>query len=641
MTERRISLSTYYNRVVGQRGFRLAPHHYPIVGGLEDARITQLLVMCAPGAGKSMLLSVVLPTWEVGHDPTLTMISVSAGESLPMAFMSAARQIIEYDPTFREFFPEVKPSSRWSDQRGLYVIGHSRSDPDPSFACFGLGSSRLTGAHARYHIYDDIHDRINSSSPESRQEVKNVYFNTLLGRADPRGVRRIAVGRWWASDDIYQEWISSGDWVVLSLPATRPGNTRLWYDAFVPKNLECVFSEEGELDPDQDLDSLYTRYRVYYGAVDAARKGFYWPGSPTKRSEYDQVKRRQPRIAALNYDGDMTGGQDAIFRESDFIPYLPPSDLRLGYTGPGFLTWQDATKGDIEQAWDTALGQPQSASRTVALTGLLVPCKSWHRDEDPLVIGSCEFHFDVYLLWAMVGDLDFRELTLELRKQYALWSPRRVIVEEKQTGVALIQTFKGSQIPIKGHKVDQGKVERAVNPVLRDEFGSPIAGGGASVQGWARMGRIRYPIDAPWITTGYDGDPATGFLKQVLKFQGGVAQVSDEFDALVHLVTRAIVKSRRHGRLGVADEVVSPDAYTIGALQTAGDPRRMLLNSISEAPATTRTLLESFHPWTGMCGAPCQHFSIKDNFEFCHFHDQRTTALRGCEHWVADRERLS
>ena len=81
------------------------------------------------------------------------------------------------------------------------------------------------------------------------------------------------------------------------------------------------------------------------------------------------MKRRQPRIAAVNYDGDMSGGGEGVFREDDFRTYVPPAGLELGIMSPHVRAWTRGLKGEIEEAWDTALGQPQSASLTVALTG--------------------------------------------------------------------------------------------------------------------------------------------------------------------------------------------------------------------------------------------------------------------------------
>ena len=626
--KRRIGLAAFYNAVYASRGFSLAAHHYPIVAGIEDPRIDALLVMCPPGAGKSNLLCSVYPVWALGHDPALTVMSVSAGEALPQNFMSASMQIIQHDRTFRELFPEVRPAPQmgWSIQRGLFVAGHHPSDPDPSYASFGISSKRLTGAHARLHVYDDIHDRENAQTPEQRADVKAIYYDTLLGRGDPRETRRVAVGRWWAEDDVYQEWIANGDWVVLQLPARRLGSVRLWYDVFVPKGMECVYTETLEPEPEQDDGSNYVRYRAYYAAVDPTAKGFYWPNSPVKRKEYELVRLRKPRTASINYDGDMTGGGTGVFHEDDFTPYIPPADLSLGRAAPGLAPWIAALKGEVEQAWDTALGQPQSESLTVALTGLLVPCQSWHCGEDPQVVGECDFHFDVWLLWASVRDVDFRELAMMLRSEHALWHPSRVVVEEKQSGVSLLQTFRGSHIPLVGQRVEQGKVERAVNPVLKDERGLPVPGGAASVQGWARMGRIRCPVDAPWIGRGPDGSADTGFLKRVCAFRGGSA-TSDEFDALVHLVTRAIVRSRRHGRIAT-----QPTGTELIPPQALDDPRRLLIEGIGALPQMAAMQTS---PWVGVCGAPCAYFKVVENREWCTFHGRATSGIGGCDRWRA------
>ena len=623
----KIGLAAWYSTIYAPRGFGLAPHHYPIIQGLEDKRIYNLLVLGPPGFGKSSLLSSVYPAWELGHDPTLTILSVSAGERLPQGFMQATAQIIQHDKKWAELFPEVRPSTElgWSRQNGLFVTGHHPSDPDASFVSIGLSSMALTGLHARLHIYDDLHDRNNSSTPQGCATVVSTYYDTLMGRADPRGCRRIAAGRWWSENDLYQEWIKSGDWVVLQLPASRPGQTRLWFDVYVPRGMECTYTETLPLSPVQDEASMYTRYRAYYGALDITKRGFYWPGSPSKRQEYEAVKRRQPRIAAINYDGDMLGAGDAIFRETDFIPYVPPEELSIGIGSPDVVQWVSAMNGTIEQAWDTALGQPHSESFTVSLTGLLVPCSSWHCGEDEDLIGACDFHYDVYLLDAMVKDIDFRQLAMALRSQHGKWHPTIIRVEEKQSGVSLLQTFKGSHIPVKGQKIDQGKLERAINPVL--QVGLPIPGGAASVQGWGRMGRIRYPVGAEWIERGPDRKRETGFLHKVMAFKGG-SSGSDEFDALVHLITGAITRSHRHSKSGVRP-IEDPRNVDLEMLMQ-NDMRFAGLNAVTRFSSPRQSM--NVNPFTGFCGA-CAMKEIVDNKEWCTLHGRATTAFDGCSYW--------
>ena len=641
MTGRRIGLAAYYNQVQGRRGFGLAPHHYPLVAALEDERIPNVLMMLAAGAGKSNLIDIVWPTWLLGHDPTLTILSVSAGERLPQTFLQATMQVIQRDPAFRSLFPKVKPDVGvgWSLERGLYVVGHHGGDENPSYFCAGLGSKALTGLHARVLIFDDLHDEENSRTPEGRAEVVGRYYRTLLDRSDPRGTRRVAIGRWWAEDDLYQEWMRSGDWVTMELPATRPGGSRrLWYDVTVPDGVECVFTETAEPSPPEEQRPGATRYRAYYAAVDPTGLGFYWPASPTKRRNYLTVRRRQPRTAAVNYDGDMTGGGTGVFAEADFRPYVPPADLSLGIQSPSVRAWVRGMRGEVEEAWDTALGQPQSASMTAALTALLVPCDQWHRGEDPALVGPCDRHFDVYILDLMVEDLDARQLAMALRTRFGKWHPRMVTVEEKQSGVGLLQTFRGMQIPLRGQKVVEGKVERAVNPILAAENGLPVAGGAASVQGWVKMGRVLVPLGEPWLT-GAHGGASEGFLRRVCAFAGG-SRAADEFDALVHMVTRAIVCSGQvvyiPGMSGAAgDAAVPPPPFG------ADDPRAAAMEAFralagAGAAAAGGGEFGGESPFQGLCGAPCHFYEVRLNAERCRHkqHPKIVHSLEGCPDWA-------
>jgi hypothetical protein len=640
---RKIDLGTFYNLLYAPRNFTLGPHHYPVVSALEDPRINNLLIMGPPGTGKSNLLCIAYAAWEIGHDPELTTLSISAGEALPRGFMNAVMQIVQHDKIFREIFPDVVPDQGqgWSIERGLFVVGHPQTDPDANYKAVGLTSKALTGLHARLHIYDDIHDKENASTPPARKAVKDTYYNTLLGRADPRGTRTVAAGRWWAPDDVYQEWISTGDWVVMQLPAERPGSHRLWYDVFVPKTImgpdgdqipfTCVFNETLEPNPVQDAKSPYARYKAYYSAIDKTGRGFYWPGSLQKRTEYERTKRREPRTAAINYNGDMTGGGESIFNEDDFVPYVPPEDLSIGVQSPFVKTWVRQYKGEIEEAWDTALGQPQSASMTCAVTGMFVPCTHWHRGEDPALVGECDFHYDVYLLDVMTKDLKFDELTMELRRRHGKWFPRRIIVEEKQSGVGLLQIFRGTHIPVWGQKVEQGKVERAVNSILADGHGQPIGGGAASVQGWARMGRVRVPGGAPWLEASEDGKD--GFLKKVCAYSGG-SKAADEFDALVHLVTRAITLSRKQGYIPGMDEISGQTLQQNMPPPYGYEDSRVTALEQFQHIAQVGMSGSTANPFDGMCGAPCHYYKLEDNAMRCKRHDRVTVAISGCDDWV-------
>lgn len=193
----------------------------------------------------SQMFSVVYPAWMIGHDPAHTILGISGGEGLMQGFQQAVMRIVETSPAFLSSFPQVKPDkgSGWSSERGMYVTGHPAGIPDPNYLATGVNSMHLTGRHARTLIIDDLHNKDNSSTADACAKVKEAYFNTILGRADPMGARFIVAGRRWSTEDIYGSLIESESFVTLRLPFIRDGAKELYFDVYVPDDVECVFTD--------------------------------------------------------------------------------------------------------------------------------------------------------------------------------------------------------------------------------------------------------------------------------------------------------------------------------------------------------------------------------------------------------------
>ena len=441
------------------------------------------------------------------------------------------------------------------------------------------------------------------------------YYTTVIGRGDPRGVRYVLAGRRWAKDDLYGHLLESGEWTVLHLPAIRPGSKLLWYDVTVPRGQENVFTEMLVPLPEsqQNSGAPYLKYRAAYGG-DPTGQGFYWPASPSKRKEALAVKRGKPNVFAITYNGEVDDDLGGLFDEKDFTPYAPPPGLELGLQSPDVRQFIRAAKGKVAGAWDTAFGQSRSESLTANVVGLLVPCHHWHRGEDVAIDGACDFHWDVYLLDLLSENIDFRDLVKAVRAQHAKWGANPEIVEEKASGISLIQSLRGTDVPIRPQKVSEGKIERATNGV---------GGGAASVQGWVKMGRVFYPAGVEWVKD---------WLAKMTGFSGDAIKRADEFDATVHLVTYAIEKSVKTVKIpNIEDSEMLPYGQPGGGLI---DPRVQMLNGLrSAAEGMHPSVRSAVNPYNGMCGGGCWAYQLRHNRTWCLHHDRQTSAIGGCDRW--------
>lgn len=521
-----LTLTEFYNAILEPRGFVLPPHLMWPAACLEDQSITKLMLIAGPSCGKSQLLTTIYPSYRLGMNPSHTIIGVSGSEGLIQGFMSAVMELIEFSYEFRQIFKTVRPDKEagWSLEKGAFVTGRAIGDPDAGFWAGGLGSKTLVGKHASEILLDDLHNDDNSMSAEQCRGVVRKYYNTLLGRAKAGGARFVLAGRRWHEEDIYGHLGKAGSWVSVVLPAERVNSSELWCDITIPHDVSCAVADmlgRGAIVSESEAG---IKYKAVYGH-DPAGKGFFWVGNDAKRKEIMDVKRNAPATFESTYQCNPGAREGTIFLEEDFASrFIPPGNLGAGISDKAVAVWCDS--GIVIQAWDTAYGQSADSAYTVCVTGLLKFCKHWHKGETD-EIGECDPHFDVHILDVWRDKPDFGELTVAFRKQYQKWKPQTVCVEDKASGIPLIQVFKKTGIHIKGVKVPVGKRERALNV---------LDGATGSVQGWFRSGRVHFPVEAPWMDA----------LKAEMKdFMGDNSGKKDQVDAIVHLIAYAIQRGSK------------------------------------------------------------------------------------------------
>lgn len=325
----------------------------------------------------------------------------------------------------------------------------------------GIGGA-ITGKGADLIIIDDpIKSYKEAFSPVYRENIKQWYRSTLRTRLQPGGSIIILMTRW-HEDDLC-------GWLLNT--AEEEGVPQ---DKWEVINLKAV-AEPTDAEPDPlcraEGESLWPEmYPVPELEILKNSVGSFW---------WDAEYQGQPRPEG--------GG---LFKEGWFNYYNPGEFEELKLTR--YL-----------QFWDTAMKEKQVNDRSACIT-------------------FAEGRKGYYILDLWYGRPTFPELTDQAKTEYAKWVPDTVQVEDKASGISLIQQLRrDTKIPIRAIKAVDDKVARA-----------------NSVSGIVESGRVFLPERAPWLSA---------FLSEVCGFPA--AAHDDITDVFVYGLM--FYKPRRTARTGL------------------------------------------------------------------------------------------
>ncbi len=192
-------------------------HVWAIAWHLEQAaqgKIRRLIICLPPRSLKSIIASVALPAWVLGHDPSRKIISITYSNGLAAKYSNDTRQVIG-SSWYRTLFPHTR------------VSRHKDTEIETAFTAggFRLGTSTtgtLTGRGADLLICDDPIKSQDVASDSKRITNNDLYRSSILSRLENKQTGSIVVvmQRLHANDFVGSLLESSGDrWTVLNLAA--------------------------------------------------------------------------------------------------------------------------------------------------------------------------------------------------------------------------------------------------------------------------------------------------------------------------------------------------------------------------------------------------------------------------------------
>jgi predicted phage terminase large subunit-like protein len=187
------------------------------VSQVASGELKRLIIAVPPRHLKSIIASVALPAWYLGHNPSERVVCVSYSAELAKTHANDFRRVVT-DPTYQAVFPKMVVVRETDSEIHTTLRGRR-------YATSIQGT--LTGRGGNLFIIDDPLKPGDAISEVSRERVIEWYRSTLVTRPDDKQAARIMVvmQRIHVEDLVGYLLDNDAGFEVLSLPAVAQSTT--------------------------------------------------------------------------------------------------------------------------------------------------------------------------------------------------------------------------------------------------------------------------------------------------------------------------------------------------------------------------------------------------------------------------------
>jgi len=152
------------------------------------------------GSGKTSLISVGLPLFALGVQPSLRIKLISASDDTARERLALIRRYIEDSESLKAIFPHLRPSEHQDWTRSKLFVQRPTMAKDAGLEAKGILSSAM-GGRADMIVIDDANDPRNTLwQPRLRNVVWQNFCGTFLSRLEPHGKVVLIATRWHVRD---------------------------------------------------------------------------------------------------------------------------------------------------------------------------------------------------------------------------------------------------------------------------------------------------------------------------------------------------------------------------------------------------------------------------------------------------------
>lgn len=372
--------------------------------------IKHLLILVPPGTMKSLSTSVFWLPWMWGplDQPHVQAMYTSYAQALSNRDSIKCRRILR-----SEWFQE-----RWGSQFHMEpdrdTITQFANNRNGSRLATSVGGV-ATGERGDIIVVDDPHNVIQAESDAKRNSVLLWWDEAMTTRTnDPIHSATVVIMQRVHKNDLAGHLLDKGEHTVLQLPMEYEPDHKCFTE-LRPKSFEGPEQDKYAWDPRTKENELLWSERFPKSAVDKLKRDL---GSYAAAAQLQM--RPSPR-----------GG--GIIKMHWFQRYgtAPSRKAVIRYV----------------QSWDTAEAEPNNKKKGQE-TAYSV-CETWAVTK--------RGYFLVHVYRERIGIPD---LERAIESMYKKWKPSPILIEQKSSGVAMIQYAKRKQLPVIGMLPEADKVTR-------------------------------------------------------------------------------------------------------------------------------------------------------------------------------------
>jgi hypothetical protein len=150
---------------------------------VASGEVKRLIIAVPPRHLKSIIASVALPAWYLGHNPSERVVCVSYSAELAKTHANDFRRVVT-DPIYQAVFPKMRLARETDSEIHTTLRGRR-------YATSIQGT--LTGRGGNLFIIDDPLKPGDAVSQVSRERVIEWYRSTLVTRPDDKQAARVMV----------------------------------------------------------------------------------------------------------------------------------------------------------------------------------------------------------------------------------------------------------------------------------------------------------------------------------------------------------------------------------------------------------------------------------------------------------------